>query len=95
MGIHLGGKQTVRAAMFLHIARSPLLVVQKKLKTFNVGKTSETQPELHNFFTDSHFHLDKLLDELKVNTLKEVQGKHQQDYSLDFAIANYVYPKMA
>ena len=67
--------------MFLHHARSPLLVdqqklkplpllvVQEKLKTFNVGQPFETQPELHKFFTDSHFHLDKLLDKLKVNTL--------------------------
>ena len=49
----------------------------------------------HNYtnFSHSHFHLDKLLDKLKVNTLKEVQDKHQQDHSLDFAIANYVYPE--
>ena len=92
-------------AMFLHHARSPpmvvqerlktlpLLVLHEKLKTFNVGQTFETQPELHKFFTDSHFHLDKLLDKLKVNTLKEVQEKHQQDHSFNFAIANYVYPE--
>ena len=47
----------------------PLLVVQEKLKTFNVGQAFETQLELHKFFNDSHFHLDKLLDTLKVNTL--------------------------
>ena len=41
--------------------------------------------------TFSHFHLDKLLDKCKVNTLKHVQDKHQQDHSLDFTIANYVY----
>ena len=45
-------------------------------------------------FSQTHiFNLDKLLDELNVNTLKEVQDKHQQDHSLDFAIANYVYPE--
>ena len=75
------------------VLEKPLHVVQEKLKTFNAGQAFETEPELHNFFTDSHFHLDKLLDELKVNTLKEVQDKHQQDHSLDFAIRNYVYPE--
>ena len=68
-------------------------MVQEKCKTFNVGKASETQLELHKFFTDSHFHGDKLLDELKVNTLKEAHNKHQQDHSSDFVIANYVYPE--
>ena len=48
----------------------PLLVVQEKLKTFNVGQAFETQLELHKFFADSHFHLDKLLDKLKVNNLR-------------------------
>ena len=77
--------------MFLCHARSPLLVVQEYLKTFNAGQAFETQPELPKIFTDSHFHLDKLLDKLKVNTLNEVQDKHQQDHSLDFAIEDYVY----
>ena len=102
---HLAGNQIARAAMFLQLTGSLLLVVQEKLKTlsllviqekiktFSVGQTLETQPELHKFFTDSHFHLDKLLNKLKVNTLKEVQDKHQKDHSLDFAIANYVYPE--
>ena len=40
--IHLAGNQIVRVAMFLHHARSPLLVVQEKLKTFNVGQTFGT-----------------------------------------------------
>ena len=95
-GIHLTVNQIVTVAMILCLAKSPLLVVQEKLKTFNAGHVFETQPELHKIFTDSHFHLDKLLDELKVNALKEVQDKHQKDNSLDFAIADYVYPeKMA
>ena len=75
--------------LFLHLTPQD----KERLKKFNVGQAFETQPELHKFFTDSHFHLDKLLDKLKVNTLKEVQDKHQQDHSLDFAIANYVYPE--
>ena len=37
-GIHLAGNQIARVAMFLHHARSPLLVVQEKLKTVNVGQ---------------------------------------------------------
>ena len=86
----------MRIAMFLYLARSPLLVVQEKPKTFNAGQAFETQPELHKFFKDSHFTLAKLLDKLKVNALKEVQDKHQQDHFLDFAIAYDVYPeKMA
>ena len=89
----MAGNQIVRVAMFLCLVRSPPLVVQEKLRTFNAGQAFKTQPELHKFFTDTHFHLDKLLDELKVNTLKEVQDKHQQDHSLDSAIANYVYPE--
>ena len=36
--IHLSGNQIARVAMFLHHARSPLLVVQEKLKTVNVGQ---------------------------------------------------------
>ena len=47
----------------------PLLVVQEKLKTFNIGQAFKTKLELHIFFTNSPFHLDKLLDQLKVNTL--------------------------
>ena len=38
-GIHLAKSQIVRAAMFLYHTRSPLLVVQEKLKTFNVVQT--------------------------------------------------------
>ena len=103
--IHLVSNQIVRVAMFWNHTRSPLPVVQEKLKTlpppvvqeklktFNVGQAFETQPELHKFFTHAHFHLDKLLDELKINTLKEAQDKHQQDPSLDFGIENYVYPE--
>ena len=75
--------------LFLHLTPQD----QDRLKKFNVGQQFETQPQLHKLFTDSHFHLDTLLDKLKVNTLKEVQDKHQQDHSLDFAIANYVYPE--
>ena len=37
-GIHLAGNQIVRVAIFLHHKRSPLLVVQERLKTFNVGQ---------------------------------------------------------
>ena len=36
--IHLARNQIVRAAIFLHLARSPLPVVQEKLQTFNVGQ---------------------------------------------------------
>ena len=55
----------MRVAMFLHhtpllVAQEKLkilllLVVQEKLKTFNVGQAFETQLELHKIFTDSHF----------------------------------------
>ena len=69
------------------------MVVQEKLMTFNAGQAFETQLELHKLLTESHFHLYKLLDELQVNTVKEVQGKHQQVHSLDFAIANFVCPE--
>ena len=75
--------------LFLHLTPQD----QERLKKFNVGQPFENQPYLHNFFTESHFHLDKLLDTLKINTLKEVQDKYQQDHSLAFAIANYVYPE--
>ena len=51
-GIHLAGNQITRVAMFLCLARSSLLVVQEKLKTFNAGQAFETQPELHNLFTN-------------------------------------------
>ena len=68
-GIHLAGNQIARDAMFLHNARSPLLVVQEKFKIFNIGQAFETQLELHKVFTDSHFHMDKSVDKLKVNTL--------------------------
>ena len=40
-GIHLAGNQIVRVAMFLHHARPPLLVVQEKLKTFNIGQANQ------------------------------------------------------
>ena len=33
----------------------PLLIVQERFKTFNVGQAFETQLELHKVFTDSHF----------------------------------------
>ena len=74
--------------LFLHLIPQD----QDRLKKFNVGQPFETQLELHKFFTLT-FSSDKLFDKLKVNTLKEVQDKHQQDHSLDFAIANYVYPE--
>ena len=79
--------------MSCKVTSTTLHVVQEKLKIFNAGQVFETQPKLHKFFINSHLHLDKLLDELKVYTFNEVQDKHQQDHSLDFAIANYVYPE--
>ena len=77
--IHFAGNQIARVVMFachtpLLVVQEklkilPLLVVQEKLKMFNVGQAFETQLELHTFSTDSHFHLDKLRNKLKVNTL--------------------------
>ena len=40
--------------LFLHLTPWD----QEKLKTFNVGQALWTHPEPHNFFTDSHFHLE-------------------------------------
>ena len=68
---------------------------QKELESFDVHKQFESSIQISGRICDSHFHLDKLSDNLRVDGITQVANEVNESLAtLDFAIANYVYPEM-
>ena len=64
------------------------------LKSFDVQKPFLKPIQTFQNFTDSHFHLDKLLENFKAKDLIDVATKVNESLrTLELAIANYVYPE--
>ena len=65
------------------------------MKFFDVHKQFENSIKISQRICDFHFHLDKLSDNLRVDGSAQVANEVNESLAtLDFAIANYVYPEM-